>query len=114
MQSLAIVPQGLVAASAEAKQLALYSTRESKFKQQQLIDLPDTDEPEIVKAVVVADGVAGKKSLELIVGDEKTGNHYLSLPWNIARQEKSTYTIVSVTSDVQADVMARFGGRTFF
>lgn len=109
VESLAIVPQGLVAAIAEEKQLALYSTRESKFKQQQLIDLPDTDEPEIVKAVVVADGVAGKKSLELIVGDEKTGNHYLSLPWNIAPQKKSTYPIVSVTSDVQTDVMARFG-----
>ncbi|MDO8345512.1 MAG: phytase [Cellvibrio sp.] len=109
VESLAIVPQGLVAAIAEEKQLALYSTRESQFKQQQLIDLPNTDEPEVVKAVVVADGVADKNSLKLIVGDEKTGNHHLSLPWNVVPQKKPNHSMVSVTPDVQTDVMARFG-----
>ncbi|MDZ4260865.1 MAG: phytase, partial [Pseudomonadota bacterium] len=84
VESLAVVPQGLVAAIAEEKQLALYSIRESEFKQQQLVDLPNTNEPETVKAAVLADGVANKNSLELIVGDEKTGNNHLSLPWNIA------------------------------
>lgn len=106
VESLAIVPQGLAAAIAEEKQLALYSTSEGKFKQQQVLDLPNTDEPEIVKAVVVA---ADKKSLALVVGDEKTGNHQLLLPWNIAPQKKPARTIVSVTPDIQTQVMARFG-----
>lgn len=106
VESLAVIPQGLVAAVAEEKQLALYSTREGKFKQQQLVDLPNTDEPEMVKAVVVA---AGNNSLALVVGDEKTGNHYLSLPWNSVPQKKSAHTIVSITPDVQTQVMARFG-----
>ncbi len=109
VESLAVVPQGLVAAIAEEKQLAFYSTRESKFIQQQLLDLPNTDEPEIVKAVVVIDGSAEKNSLELIVGDEKTGNHHLSLPWKTAPQKKPAHTIVSVAPDVQTQVMARFG-----
>lgn len=106
VESLAVIPQGLVAAVAEEKQLALYSTREGKFKQQQLVDLPNTDEPEMVKAVVVA---AGNNSLALVVGDDKTGNHYLSLPWNSVPQKKSIHTIVSITPDVQTQVMARFG-----
>lgn len=106
VESLAVISQGLVAAVAEEKQLALYSTREGKFKQQQLVDLPNTDEPEMVKAVVVA---AGNNSLALVVGDEKTGNHYLSLPWNSVPQKKSAHTIVSITPDVQTQVMARFG-----
>lgn len=106
VESLAVISQGLVAAVAEEKQLALYSTNEGKFKQQQLVDLPNTDEPEMVKAVVVA---AGNNSLALVVGDEKTGNHYLSLPWNSVPQKKSAHTIVSITPDVQTQVMARFG-----
>jgi len=106
VESLAVVPQGLVAVIAEEKQLALYSTSEGKFKQQQLVNLPNTDEPEIVKAVAVA---ADKNSLALVVGDEKTGNHQLSLPWKIAPQKKPANTIVSVTPDVQTQVMARFG-----
>jgi 3-phytase len=106
VESLAVVPQGLVAAVAEEKQLALYSTNESKFKQQQLVDLDNTDEPEVVKAAV---GAPDKNSLALVVGDEKTGNHFLSLPWKVAPQQKSTHAIVSVTPDVQTQVMARFG-----
>ncbi|MGV8836149.1 phytase [Cellvibrio sp.] len=106
VESLVVVPQGLVAAVAEEKQLAVYSTREGKFKQQQLVDLPNTDEPERVKAVVVA---AGNNSLALVVGDEKTGNHFLSLPWDSVPQKKSPHTIVSITPDVQTQVMARFG-----
>ncbi|MDR7088042.1 phytase [Cellvibrio fibrivorans] len=106
VESLAIIPQGLVAAVAEEKQLALYSTNKSKFKQQQLVDLPNTDEPEVVKAVV---GVADKNSLALVVGDEKTGNHFLFLPWDSVPQKKSPHTIVSITPDVQTQVMARFG-----
>ncbi len=106
VESLAVVPQGLIAAIAEEKQLAVYSTNEGKFKQQQLVDLPNTDEPEIVKA---ASGLAEKNSVALVVGDEKTGNHYLSLPWKAAPQKKSVHSIVSVTPDVQTQVMARFG-----
>lgn len=106
VESLAVVPQGLVAALAEKQQLALYSTREANFKQQQLLDLPNTDEPEIVKAAVV---VVDKNSLALVVGDEKTGNHYLSLPWKTAAQIKPAHSIVSVAPDVQTQVMARFG-----
>jgi len=106
VESLAVVPQGLIAAIAEEKQLALYDTRESIFKQQQLVNLPNTDEPEIVKTNVVA---AGKNSLTVVVGDEKAGNHQLSLPWKIATQKKPAHTIVSVTPDVQTQVMARFG-----
>ncbi len=106
VESLAVVPQGLIAAIAEEKQLAVYSTNEGKFKQQQLVDLPNTDEPEIVKA---ASGLAEKNSVALVVGDEKTGNHYLSLPWKAALQKKSVHSIVSATPDVQTEVMARFG-----
>jgi 3-phytase len=106
VESLAIIPQGLVAAVAEEKQLALYSTNKSKFKQQQLVDLPNTDEPEVVKSAV---GAPDKNSLALVVGDEKTGNHFLSLPWMVAPQNKSAHAIVSVTPDVQTQVMARFG-----
>lgn len=106
VESLVVIPQGLVAAVAEEKQLALYSTNESKFKQQQLVDLPNTDEPEVVKAAV---GAPDKNSLALVVGDEKTGNHFLSLPWMVAPQKKSAHAIVSVTPDVQTQVMARFG-----
>jgi 3-phytase len=106
VESLAVVSQGLIAALADEKQLAVYSTSEGKFKQQQLVDLPNTDEPEIVKAAAVA---ADKNSLALIVGDEKTGNHYLSLPWKAAPQKKSVHSIMSVTPDVQTQVMAKFG-----
>ena len=106
VESLAVVPQGLIAAIAEEKQLAVYSTNEGKFKQQQLVDLPNTDEPEFVKA---APGIAEKNSVALVVGDEKTGNHYLSLPWKAVPQKKSVHSIVSVTPDVQTQVMARFG-----
>ncbi|WP_331351648.1 phytase [Cellvibrio sp. UBA7671] len=106
VESLVVIPQGFVAAVAEEKQLALYSTKESKFKQQQLVDLPNTDEPEVVKAAV---GAPDKNSLALVVGDEKTGNHFLSLPWMVAPQKKSAHAIVSVTPDVQTQVMARFG-----
>jgi 3-phytase len=106
VESLAVVPQGLIAAIAEEKQLALYSTNEGKFKQQQLVDLPNTDEPEIVKA---APGIAEKNSVALVIGDEKTGNHYLSLLWKAAPQKKPSHSIVSVTPDVQTQVMARFG-----
>lgn len=106
VESLAVVPQGIVAVIAEEKQLALYSTREGQFKQQQLVDLPNTDEPEIIKAVVAA---ADKNSLTLVVGDEETGNHQLSLPWNVAPQKQPVHTIVSVVPDVQTEVMARFG-----
>ena len=106
VESLAVVPQGLIAAIAEEKQLAVYSTIEGKFKQQQLVDLPNTDEPEIVK---VAPGIAEKNSVALVVGDEKTGNHYLSLLWKAAPQKKPSHSIVSVTPDVQTQVMARFG-----
>ena len=109
VESLAVVPNGLVAAIAEEKQLALYSTSEGQFKQQQLVDLPNTDEPEIVKAAMLADNLADKNPLKIIVGDEKTGNHQLSLPWKTASQKQSAHTIVSVTPDVQTDVMARFG-----
>lgn len=106
VESLAILPQGLAAVIAEEKQLALYSTNEGKFKQQQLVDLPNTDEPETVKAVVVG---ADKNSLALVVGDEKTGNHQLLLPWKIAPLKKPAHAIVSVTPDVQTQAMARFG-----
>lgn len=109
VESLAIVQQGLVAAMAEEKQLALYSTQQGKFKQQQLLDLPHTDEPAIVKAVVVTDDVVEKNSLKLVVGDEKTGNHQLSLPWKISPNKPSKHSIVSVTADVQTDAMMRFG-----
>lgn len=106
VESLAVVPNGLVAAIAEEKQLALYSTSEGQFKQQQLVDLPNTDEPEIVKAVVAT---ADKNSLTLVVGDEETGNHQLSLPWNVATQKQPAHTIVSLTPDEQTEVMERFG-----
>lgn len=106
VESLAVVPNGLIAAIAEERQLAIYSTDQGQFKQQQLIDLPNTDEPEIVKAVVAS---ADKNSLTLVVGDEKTGNHQLLLSWEITPQKKAAHTIVSVTPDVQTEVMARFG-----
>lgn len=106
VESLAIVPQGLVAVIAEEKQLALYSTNDGKFKQQQLLELPNTDEPEIVKA---AAGITDKNAIALVVGDEKTGNHYLSLPWKTTSQKKPAHSIVSITPDVQTEVMARFG-----
>ncbi len=109
VESLAVVPQGLVAAIAEEKQLALYSTQGSKFKQQQLLDVPNTDEPEIVKAVAVTDGAVEKAVLKLVVGDEKTGSHHLTLPWAISPNRQPNHSIVSVTADVQTDVMARFG-----
>ncbi len=103
VESLAIIPQGLVAAIAEEKQLAIYNTSEGKFSQQQLINLANTDEPEIVKATGT-----GVDSLALVVGDEKTGNQYLSLPWKPGSQKKS-HKIVSITPDAQTQVMARFG-----
>lgn len=106
VESLAVVPQGLVATLAEEKQLVLYSIREGQFKQQQIIDLPNTDEPEMVKATLVE---GNKRSLLLVVGDEKTGNHQLPLPWQIEQQKKPGHSIVSVTPDVQTQVMARFG-----
>jgi len=109
VESLAVISQGLVAAIAEEKQLAFYSTRASQFKQQQLRDIPNTDEPEIVKAVAAADSVTGKISLSLVVGDEKTGNQLLSLSWQTETQKKPVHSIVSVTPDVQTQVMARFG-----
>jgi len=107
VESLAVVPQGLVAVVAEEKQLAFYNTHKRKFKQRQLFDLPNTDEPEIVK--VLADGAADNNSLTLIVGDEKAGNHQLSLTWKTVPHKKPAHTIVSVTPDMQTQVMARFG-----
>lgn len=106
VESLAVVPNGLIAAIAEEKQLAIYSTDQGQFKQQQLINLPNTDEPEIVNAVVAT---ANKNSLTLVVGDEETGNHQLSLPRNLTSKKQPAHTIISVTPDVQTDVMERFG-----
>ncbi len=106
VESLAVIPQGLVVALAEEKQFALYNTNEGKFKQQQLVDLPNTYEPEIVKA---AAGVADKNAIALVIGDEKNGNHYLSLPWKVAPKTKSAHSIISIMPDVQTEVMARFG-----
>ncbi len=108
VESLALVPQGLIAAIAEEKQLAIYSIQKEKFSQLQVIDLPGTDEPELVKAVVQKNE-ANKSLITLIVGDEKTGNQQLSLPWAAKAQAKPTHSIVSVTADVQTQVMARFG-----
>lgn len=108
VESLALLPQGLVAAIAEEKQLAIYSVQKDKFSQQQVIDLPDTDEPELVKAAA-AENSANKNLVTLVVGDEKTGNQQLSLPWAASAQAKPTHPIVSVTADVQTQVMARFG-----
>lgn len=105
VESLAVMPQGLVAAIAEEKQLALYSTVQGEFKQQQLIDLPQTDEPEMVKAVYVAD----QNAVALIVNDEKTGSHSLHLPWRPAPQKLPAHQIVTVTADVQTESMLRFG-----
>lgn len=108
VESLALLPQGLVAAIAEKKQLAIYSVQKDKFSQQQVIDLPDTDEPELVKAAAVENN-ANENRITLVVGDEKTGNQQLSLPWAAGVQAKPMHPIVSVTADVQTQVMARFG-----
>lgn len=108
VESLALVPQGLIAAIAEEKQLAIYSIQKEKFSQLQVIDLPGTDEPELIKAVVQKNE-ANKSLIRLIVGDEKTGNQQLTLPWAAKAQAKLTHSIVSVTADVQTQVMARFG-----
>lgn len=109
VESLAVAPQGLVAVIAEKKQLAIYQTNQNKFIQQPLIELPDTDEPEIIKTVFVDTDNTGKHSLTLVVGDEKTGNHHLSLPWTKAPHKKPAHVIVNITPDVQTEVMARFG-----
>lgn len=109
VESLAVIPQGLVAVIAEQKQLAFYSTHESKFKQQQLIDLSNTNEPEMVKAAMMVGDAAEKNSLKLIIGNKKTENHQLLLPWSVASQQRPTHSVVSITPDVQTDVMARFG-----
>ncbi len=105
VESLAVMPQGLVAAIAEEKQLAVYSAVQGEFKQQQLIDLPQTDEPEVVKAAYVAD----QNAVALIVNDEKTGSHTLQLSWRTAAQKSPAHPIVAVTADVQTDSMLRFG-----
>lgn len=105
VESVAVMPQGLVAAIAEEKQLAIYSTLHGKFKQQQLINLPQTDEPEVVKAAYVAE----QNTLALIVNDEKTGSHSLQLPWRAAPQKLPAHPIVTVTADVQTESMLRFG-----
>lgn len=105
VESLAVMPQGLVAAIAEEKQLAVYSTVQGEFKQQKLIDLPQTDEPEVVKAAYMAD----QNTVALIVNDEKTGSHTLQLPWRAAAQKSPAHPIVTVTADVQTDSMLRFG-----
>lgn len=105
VESLAVLPQGLVAAIAEEKQLAVYKTAASNFAQQQLIDLPNTDEPEVVKAVVHN----GQNTASMTVNDEKTGSHSLQLPWQAAAQKLPVHSIVSVTADVQTEPMLRFG-----
>ncbi|WP_062061211.1 phytase [Cellvibrio sp. OA-2007] len=109
VESLAVVPQGLIAAIAEEKQLVLYRTQQGQFKQQHVQSLPNTDEPEIVKAAFVSADAVDKNTLRLVIGDEKTGNHSLSLPWQLVVPEKPAHTIVSVTPDEQTQVMARFG-----
>lgn len=109
VESLAVVPQGLVAVIADKKQLVFYSARKGKFTQEQVLDLLNTDEPEVVKVVAVPATATVKASLNLVVGDEGAGNHSLSLSWQTESQKKPDHTIVSVTSDVQTQVMARFG-----
>lgn len=105
VESLAVVPQGLIAAIAEEKQLAFYSTQPHKFKQLPFVDLPQTDEPEVVKAVYMAE----QQAVALIVNDEKTGSHALQLPWQPAPAAVAAHPIVSVTADVQTESMLRFG-----
>lgn len=105
VESLAVIPQGLVAAIAEQKQLAVYKTAGAQFSAQPLVDLPQTDEPEVIKAVYHAD----KKMVAIAVNDEKTGNHLLQLPWSVAAQKSPAHPIVSVTADVQTEPMLRFG-----
>ncbi|WP_231591857.1 phytase [Cellvibrio sp. pealriver] len=105
VEALAVLPQGLVAVIAEEKQLAVYSTTKAAFVQKQLIELPETDEPEVLKAVYRTD----KKSVSIIVGDEKTGNHHVDLPWQATVSPSLVYPVVSVMPDAQTEPMLRFG-----
>lgn len=105
VESIAVLPQGLVAAIAEEKQLALYSTGDATFKQQKIIELPQTDEPEVVKVV----HSKATQALTLFVNDEKTGNHILDFPWQAAPRKTPAHTVVTVTADVQTEPMLRFG-----
>ncbi len=105
VESLAVIPQGLVAAIAGEKQLGIYNTTGAQFSQKQLVDLTQTDEPEMVSAVYLAD----QNVATLIINDEKTGSHLLQMPWQPVAPKVPANPIVTITADVQTEPMLRFG-----
>lgn len=105
VESMAVLPQGLVVAMAETPQLLTYSTRNGRFSRLKLIELRNIHEPEVVKAAYLPN----QKLLSLVVSDEKAGHHHLDLPWEIPANKSSSPLIHNVTADVQTQTMQRFG-----
>jgi len=105
VESLAVVPQGLLILAPEQKMLMLYRTAQSKFTLQQTIELTGVDAAE----GLTAQYTAATKKISAVVNDEATGGHALQLPWQLAAPAKSTHPLISISADVQTETMARFG-----
>ncbi len=105
VETVAVVPQGLLILSPEQKTLMFYRTTQGKFALQQTIPLTGVDDAE----GLAAQYISATKKISVVVNDETTGGHVLQLPWQLATPTKTAFPIVSISADVQTEVMARFG-----
>ena len=105
-EAITVVPQGLLAFAADDKSLLVYSTANNSFHLLQQIALSNIAEPEAISASY--NSTTGM--LEVLIYDESAGRHQqLQVKWKTAPIAQPAYPIVSVTADVQTQVMARFG-----
>jgi 3-phytase len=103
---IAAVPQGLLAIVPDEKMLFVYSTINNHFRLQQKIALDNIEKPEALSAYYnPASGL-----LDVVIYDEDAHRHQqLQLKWELSVLAKPVFPMVSVTADVQTQVMARFG-----
>jgi 3-phytase len=105
-EAITAVPQGLLAIVPDEKMLFVYSTINNHFRLQQKIALDNIERPEALRAHYnPASGL-----LDVVIYDEDANRHQqLQLKWDLTSLAKSAFPMVSVTADVQTQVMARFG-----
>jgi 3-phytase len=105
-EAIRVVPQGLLAIAPEDKSLLVYNTANNNFHLQQQISLNNIVEPE----TVTAQHNPATGMLDVLIYDEDANRHQqLQMKWKTAPLAKPALPIVSVTADVQTQVMARFG-----
>ncbi len=103
-EGIASLPQGLVVIEPQQKKLNVYSVAEKKSALNQSIDISAIAKPE---GVTVHYDEKAQLVTTLIFDDKKEQFFSVNVPWQV--KPKALSKIINITSDVQTDVMARFG-----